>query len=94
MVPALRPDQMSVIDQALEQLSPREREVMKLALAGRTNDQIMKELGIARTTVGGLIHGARLRLGYSTRAQMIAQILQGRIEELEVELGYGRRHGS
>jgi DNA-binding NarL/FixJ family response regulator len=51
-------------------LSEREREVVRLVLAGRTNDEIGLELGIARKTVE--THLARLfeRFGCSSRTDL------------------------
>ena len=53
-------------------LSPREREALRLAAAGRTNPQIAAELDVGRETVKTLLGRAFRKLGARGRAHAVA----------------------
>jgi len=65
-------------------LSPRERQVLDLLLAGNTNKAIARDLGLSPRTVE--VHRARLmaRLGVESFAEVV---------QLAVQAGLGRRDG-
>jgi DNA-binding NarL/FixJ family response regulator len=53
-------------------LRPKERRLMELVAAGRTNDQIAKELIVSVSTVKAQLAGVYERLGASDRASALA----------------------
>lgn len=53
-------------------LSPREREVMRLVAAGKTNREIAAEIGIGGETVKTLLARSCAKLGVQRRAQAVA----------------------
>ena len=53
-------------------LSPREREVLRLVAAGRTNTQIAEELGVGAETVKTLIARVFAKLGVRRRAEAVS----------------------
>ncbi|MDD5264091.1 MAG: response regulator transcription factor [Candidatus Bipolaricaulis sp.] len=55
-----------------QQLSPREREVLALVAAGRSNDEVARELGIQRKTVDGHCERLMHKLEIHTRAALVA----------------------
>jgi len=55
---------------ALEILTPREREVTRLAALGKTNHEIAYELGIARETVKSHIRSTLAKLGIHSKAEL------------------------
>ena len=58
-------------------LSPRERQVVLLAVRGHSNKLIGYELGITTSTVGVLLGRAAARLGVKSRAALIAACVRG-----------------
>jgi FixJ family two-component response regulator len=56
----------------INQLSPRERQVMALVLTGRSNKQVASELGAAETTIK--IH--RRRVMQKMRARSLVELLR------------------
>ena len=50
-------------------LTPREREVLVLVIAGRTNQQIADELFITRSTAGVHVSNILSKLGVATRGE-------------------------
>ena len=58
-------------------LTPREESVVELLAAGRSTDQIARELGLARATVRNHVQGVLRRLGAHSRLEAIA-IARGR----------------
>jgi DNA-binding NarL/FixJ family response regulator len=54
-------------------LAPREREVLLLVAAGRTNRQIAFELGISEETVKTLLERAYAKLGVRRRAEAVLE---------------------
>ncbi len=56
---------------ALPQLSPREREVLDLIAAGRSNAAIAARLGLSPKTIGNHISSIFTKLGVSSRAEAI-----------------------
>ncbi len=57
---------------ALEQLSPREQDVVLLVARGRTNGEIAETLGLSPRTVETHRAGAMRRLGVRSRADLVA----------------------
>jgi DNA-binding NarL/FixJ family response regulator len=55
-----------------ERLSPREREVLALVAAGRSNDEVAQELGMKRKTVDGHCERLMEKLEIHTRAALVA----------------------
>ncbi|MEN6368921.1 MAG: response regulator transcription factor [Thermotogota bacterium] len=55
-----------------ERLSPREREILALVAAGRSNDEVACELGIQRKTVDGHCERLMEKLDVHTRAALVA----------------------
>ncbi len=55
-----------------ERLSPREREILALVAAGRSNDEVAQELGIQRNTVDGHCERLMKKLDIHTRAALVA----------------------
>jgi DNA-binding NarL/FixJ family response regulator len=53
-------------------LSPREREVLRLVAAGRTNTQIAEELGVGAETVKTLVARVFAKLGVRRRAEAVS----------------------
>ena len=62
----------SLAARSLASLSPRERQVVAAAAAGRTNKLIAYELGISYSTVRVLLARAARRLGASSRRELVA----------------------
>lgn len=62
---------------ALARLTPREREVMEMVVAGLLNKQVAGELGLAEKTVK--VHRARVmqKLGVRTVADLVRLVTQG-----------------
>lgn len=57
---------------SLDRLSPREREILALVAAGRSNDDVARELGIQRKTVDGHCERLMQKLDIHTRAALVA----------------------
>lgn len=59
----------------LEQLTPREREVLDLIVAGRLNKQVADDLGISIKTVE--VHRARVmeKMGVNSLAELVQQVM-------------------
>jgi len=55
----------------LEELTPREKEVLALLASGLTNDDISERLKLSRHTVKTHINRAMAKLGVSERAQLV-----------------------
>lgn len=55
----------------VEQLTPREREIMQVACTGITNKQIANKLSIAEATVRHHLGSIFAKLGVSTRAELV-----------------------
>jgi DNA-binding NarL/FixJ family response regulator len=53
-------------------LSPREREVLRLVAAGRTNTQIAEDLGVGAETVKTLVARVFAKLGVRRRAEAVS----------------------
>lgn len=69
----------SAIETRLGQLSPREREVMELVVAGKLSKQIAAELGLSKKTVD--IHRAHLmeKMGVTSVAELAEQVVTARV---------------
>ncbi len=61
------------------ELTPREKECLELAAAGKTNDVIGAILGISANTVGGYIKSASKKLQVNSKVQAIVKAVQLRI---------------
>ena len=59
-------------DQVFDQLSPRERDVVRLAVCGFSNRQIARALSISVHTVKDHVHAILGKTGLDSRAQLIA----------------------
>lgn len=57
-------------------LSPREREVLALIVAGKSNKEIAATLGISRATVKGHVSEIFSRMGVEDRTQAAVAALQ------------------
>ena len=66
-----RPEQRRVAAADLKELTEREREVMVLVAAGRSNDEIAAELFISPATVKTHVSRAMSKLGARDRAQLV-----------------------
>ena len=60
--------------QALEELTPREREVLQLVAEGHTNKEIGKELGITEDTVKKHMQSILAKLDTTNRAGAVAKV--------------------
>jgi DNA-binding NarL/FixJ family response regulator len=60
----------------LDQLTPRELEVARLATAGRSNDEIGQALGIATKTVEAHLGRLYARFGVASRTELTARALR------------------
>jgi DNA-binding CsgD family transcriptional regulator len=58
----------------LARLSPAEREVARLVLAGRSNEEIAAERGTSVYTVGNQISSMLRKLGVASRFELIAML--------------------
>ena len=67
--------ELSELRACYEQLTPRERQIMQLVLAGRLNKQIARELGISEKTVK--VHRGRVMT--KMRARRVAQLVQSAV---------------
>ncbi len=68
---AARPRKALVSPAALADLTDREREVMALVAAGRTNEEIGEELVITSATAKTHVSRAMAKLGARDRAQLV-----------------------
>jgi predicted ATPase/DNA-binding NarL/FixJ family response regulator len=66
----------------LEPLTPREREVAILVGRGHTNRQIAEQMVVSERTVEVYARNIRERLGLTTRAQMVAWMIQHGLPDL------------
>ena len=65
--------------QGLEVLTPRENEVLKLVVEGRTNKEIGKELGVTEVTVKKHMQSILAKLDATSRAGAVAKIVRAGI---------------
>ena len=56
----------------LAPLTPRQRQVAHHVIAGQTNKRIARDLAISVATVKDHVHAVLTRLGYRSRAELIA----------------------
>jgi DNA-binding NarL/FixJ family response regulator len=68
---AAQPDLRDAVD-GLEELTPREREVMALAARGLSNEEIGESLAVSRATAKTHINRAMMKLRARDRAQLVA----------------------
>lgn len=57
------------VDQRLTSLTPRQRHVLQLVAAGRTNREIASELGLAEKTIKNCVSTILLKLGVARRVE-------------------------
>jgi len=62
----------------LEQLSPRELEILREIAAGASNKEIARSLAIAETTVKIHVQHILRKLGLSSRVQAAVLLTEGR----------------
>jgi two-component system, LuxR family, response regulator FixJ len=69
----------SAIETRLAQLSPRERQVMELVVAGKVSKQIAAELGLSKKTVD--VHRAHMmqKMGVESVAELAKQAVRARL---------------
>jgi len=70
---------------ALYDLTPREREVVRLLVRGETNDEIARLLWISRHTVKDHVKAVYAKLGVASRAELSARLFY---EDVVPKLGY------
>lgn len=76
------------------ELSPRERDVVRLVAQGRTNRQIAEELVLSSKTVANHVATARRKLAAPSRTALaVAAIAAGLIEHPAEDRAKGRLHG-
>jgi DNA-binding NarL/FixJ family response regulator len=66
-----RPDEVAIDGGALSQLTTREREVLQLLAAGRSNDEIAADLVVSRATVKTHVASIFTKLDLRDRAQAV-----------------------
>lgn len=66
----------------VQQLTPRERQVLGRLVRGETTDEIAANLGITRTTARAYVQGILTKLGVHTRLQAVALVAQAGITDL------------
>jgi DNA-binding CsgD family transcriptional regulator len=76
LVPMFRSRLASESDYSLQGLSPRRREILKLATAGLTEKQIADRLELRPTTVNEALQSIYSHFGVHTRAQLMAYLLK------------------
>ncbi|MFB9377339.1 LuxR C-terminal-related transcriptional regulator [Kineococcus gynurae] len=57
-------------------LTPRERDVLLLVAAGRTNRQVASQLGISDFTVGDHLKAVFAKMGVGSRGELVASLFQ------------------
>lgn len=62
-----------------DQLSPREREVVRLVAAGRSNREIAETLMLSRQTVAGHLHSAMRKLRVSSRTALAVTAVESQL---------------
>lgn len=70
--PAARPRAMPTAQRGL--LTPRERELLELVAAGRSNAEIGRQMGLGRGTVIRVLSSAMGKLGATSRAQAVTLV--------------------
>lgn len=73
---------MVLMDDARDELTPRELEVLGLAAAGLSDKLIGARLGIARSTTSNHVTTILLKLGATNRAEAVAIAMRDGIIEL------------
>jgi DNA-binding NarL/FixJ family response regulator len=73
---AAQPQPHLPCDEQLEELTPREREVMALVATGMSNDEIAERFVISRATVKTHVSRALIKLDVRDRAQLVAVAYQ------------------
>ena len=75
---------MCIRDRALYDLTPREREVVRLLVRGETNDEIARVLWISRYTVKDHVKSVYAKLRVASRAELSAKLFY---QHIAPELG-------
>lgn len=76
--PEQPPNPTTVLEDPLEQLSPREHEILREIAAGASNKEIARSLSIAETTVKIHVQHILRKLGLSSRVQAAVLLTEGR----------------
>ncbi|MFI5661341.1 response regulator [Streptomyces sp. NPDC051684] len=76
---ASRPDSSREPDQRLDALTSREREVMQLIAAGRTNDEIAAQLVVSPLTAKTHVSRIMAKLGARDRSQVVVMAYEYRM---------------
>jgi two-component system, LuxR family, response regulator FixJ len=73
----------AIVDQKISQLTPREREVMHLVVAGKLNKIIADQLGVSTRTVE--IHRARImeKMEAKSLSQLVRMVLKSEAENAQ-----------
>jgi|GEM_PF-7058472 len=71
--------ELSVYDEQMENLTPREREVATLVAHGLTNRQIASELSISERTAGNHVARILKKLELHARAQIASRASEGQL---------------
>jgi DNA-binding NarL/FixJ family response regulator len=66
-----QPEPSAMSTDALDRLTAREREILRLVALGFTNDQIADQLFISSTTAKTHVNRAMMKLGVRDRAQLV-----------------------
>ncbi|MER6921493.1 response regulator [Streptomyces spiralis] len=74
-----RPDNAREPDQRLDALTSREREVMRLIAAGRTNDEIARQLVVSPLTAKTHVSRIMAKLGARDRSQVVVMAYEYRM---------------
>lgn len=67
-----------VVTQRLARLTPREREVMELLIAGKVSKEIAVAMNVSVRTVSGHRHMVFLKMNVSSAAQLVRTVLSAR----------------
>jgi DNA-binding NarL/FixJ family response regulator len=77
------PSDMVALEQALDALTEREREVLTLICSGMSNNQIAERLIIARSTVKTHVTSILAKLGVGNRTEAASLVLQAGLDWLK-----------
>lgn len=75
-MPSDHPYNSTVMNSAIDRLTPRQREVAELIISGETNGVIAERLGVSENTVKSAVREIYRRLGVDSRADLV-RVLKG-----------------